>query len=181
MTLQYSFCLLRESTAQQREKNGRRLPDDGDFRQQFAVSPRRYEGEEALVLPLRGKIFVWAGHDLYAHHQRVPLGNSKVKPLCIAADSNNFASDFIYADEQGREYHNDPRILENWYGYGKPTYAPGAGVVLAIVNAIPKNWFEEAGATKIGYPELQNSKRHRQFRAPGSSEWRIQPAYAYED
>ncbi len=151
VALQYSFCLLRESTEQQREKNRHRLPDDCDFLQQFAVSPRRYEDETALILPLRGKIFVWEGHDLYAHHQRVPLGNSKVKSLGITANSNNFASDFIYLDEQGREYHDDPRILENWYGYGKPIYAPGAGVVLATANDVPENWFEDAGATKIGY------------------------------
>ena len=31
--LQYSFCLLRESNQQQREKNRHRLPDDCDFRQ----------------------------------------------------------------------------------------------------------------------------------------------------
>jgi len=30
-----------------------------------------------MTLPLRGKIFVWEGHDLYAHHQRVPLGIPK--------------------------------------------------------------------------------------------------------
>jgi hypothetical protein len=52
----------------------------------------------------------------------VPLGNSKVKALGITANSNSFASDFIYVDGQGREYHDDPRILENWYGYGKPIY-----------------------------------------------------------
>ena len=37
------------------------------------LSPRTYEDKTALILPLRGKIFVWEGHDLYAHHQRVPL------------------------------------------------------------------------------------------------------------
>jgi hypothetical protein len=56
--LQYSFCLLRESTEQQRERNRHRLPDDCDFRQQFAVSPRTYESKTALILPLHGKIFV---------------------------------------------------------------------------------------------------------------------------
>ena len=162
--LQYSFCLLRESNEQQREKNRHRLPDDCDFRQQFAVSPRTYEDKTALILPLRGKVFVWEGHDLYAHHQRVPLSNSKVQSLGITANSNNFASDFIYVDEQGREYHDDPRILENWYGYGRPIYAPGAGVVLATANDIPENWFEddeghEDRASKTS--GWQRSERHR--------------------
>jgi hypothetical protein len=47
------------------------------------------------ILPLRGKIFVWEGHDFYAHHVRVPLGDPKVKALGITANSNNFASDLF--------------------------------------------------------------------------------------
>ena len=100
--LEYSFCLLRESNEQQRETNRHRLPDDCDLREQLAVSPRTYENRTALILPLRGRIFVWEGHDLYAHHQRVPLGNSKVRSRGITANSNDFASDFIYVDAQGR-------------------------------------------------------------------------------
>jgi hypothetical protein len=84
-------------------KNRHRLPDDCDFRERLAVSPRAYKDKTALILPLRGKIFVWEGHDLYAHHRRVPLGDPKVQALGITANSNGFASDFIYLDAQGRE------------------------------------------------------------------------------
>ena len=156
--LLYSFCILRESNEQEREKNRHRLPDDCDFREQLTVSPRAYKDKTALILPLRGKMFVWEGHDLYAHHLRVPSGDPKVQALGITANSNEFASDFIYLDGQGREYHDDPRRLDNWYGYGQPIYAPGAGVVLATANDIPENWFEDANATKIGYPKLPADK-----------------------
>lgn len=156
--LQYSLCLLLESSQQQREKNLHRLPDDCDFRQQFIVRPRPYQDRTALILPLQGKVFVWEGHDLYAHHQRVPLSSPKIKELGISGNSNNFASDFLYLDAQGREYRDDPRVLENWYGYGKPIYAPGAGVVLATANDIPDNWFEDAKATTIGHPSLPPGK-----------------------
>ena len=156
--LEYSFCLLRGSNELQREINRHRLPDDCDFREQLAVIPRTYTTKTALILPLRGKIFVWEGHDLYAHHLRVPLGDPKVQALGITANSNEFASDFIYLDAQGREYHDDPRKLGNWYGYGQPIYAPGAGVVLAVANDIPENWFEDAKATKIGHPKLPADK-----------------------
>jgi len=156
--LEFSFCLLRESNERQREKNRHRLPGDCDFRQELPVRPRTYEDKTALILPLRGKIFVWEGHDLYAHHLRVPLGDPKVQALGISANSNEFASDFIYLDTQGREYHNDPRKLENWYGYGQPIYTPGAGVVLATANDIPENWFEDADATRIGHPKLPAGK-----------------------
>jgi hypothetical protein len=156
--LRYSFCLLRESNEQQREKNRHRLPDDCDFREHFAVSPRTYDDKTPLILPLQGKIFVWEGHDSYAHHLRVPLSDPKVQALGITANSNNFASDFIYLDAQGREYHDDPRKLDNWYSYGRPIHAPGAGIVLAAANDISENWFEDAGATKIGHPKLPAGK-----------------------
>jgi hypothetical protein len=156
--LQYSFCLLRESNEQQQEKNRHRLPDDCDFRQQLSVSPRSYEDKTALILPLRGKIFVWEAHDLYAHHLRVPLGDPKVQALGITANSNDFANDFIYLDAQGREYHDDPRRLDNWYGYGQPIYAPGAGVVLATANDVPENWLKMPRPRRSGIQNFRLTK-----------------------
>jgi Peptidase family M23 len=156
--LQFTFCLLRERNESERTRNLHRLPDDCDLRQQVSIFPRSYEDKTALVVPLHGRIFVWEGHDFYAHHLRVPLGNAKVKLLGITANSNNFANDFVYLDEQGRPYHDDPQKLENWFAYGKPVYAPGAGVVLAAANDIPENWFEDANATKIGHPALPGGK-----------------------
>ena len=152
--LRYSFCFQYETDPNEAEANRHRLPDDCDFRAQFTVTPRNYAGKTPLALPVRGKVFVWEGHDFYAHHLRVPFGNSKVQAMGIAANSNEFASDFIYTDEQGRTYHGDPRKLENWYGYGKPIYAPGAGIVREAVNDIPDNAFKDARATGIAHPKL---------------------------
>jgi hypothetical protein len=149
---------LREEDEKERERNLHRLPDDCDFGQDLIVTPRSYQDKTSLILPLRGKILVWEGHDFYAHHLRVPLGDSKIQQMGITANSNNFASDFIYVDEGGRAYQGDPRRLENWYGYDKPVYAPGAGVVLASATDIPNNWFENAKATVIGHPKLPAGK-----------------------
>jgi len=156
--LRYSFCLLREENAQERERNSHRLPDDCDFRQQITIVPRTYEGKTSLILPLRGTIFVWEGHDFFSHHLRVPLGDPNVQSRGITANSNDFASDFVYVDAEGRAYHDDPRKLENWYGYGKSVYAPGGGVVLASANDIPDNWFENEQATIIGHPKFPAGK-----------------------
>jgi len=152
--LQYSFCLQKESNDAEREKNLHRLPDDCDFEVAASVTPRLYDTRTPLTLPLKGKIFVWEGHDFYAHHLRVPFGNPRVQALGITANTNEFASDFIYTDDQGRAYHGDPRKIENWYGYGKPVYAPGAGKVVATANDIPDNWFKDAKASSIGHPKL---------------------------
>lgn len=156
--LQFSFCLLRESNEQEREHNLHRLPDDCDLRQKAVVFPRVYANKTLLTLPLRGKVFIWEGHDFYAHHLRVPLGNQKVHSLGITSNSNNFASDFIYLDKNGMAYHSPQQRLENWYGYGQPVYAPGAGVVMSAANDIPDNWFEDGDATRIGHPKVPADK-----------------------
>jgi len=156
--LQFSFCLQREDDTTEREKNQHRLPDDCDYKVSTSVAPRFYQTKTALMLPLEGKIFVWEGHDFYAHHLRIPFSSPKVKALGIVADSNNFAMDFIYTDDQGRAYHDDPRRLQNWYGYGRPVFAPGAGTVIAIANDIPDNRFANEAATKIEYPKLPAGK-----------------------
>ncbi len=156
--LRYDFCLLRESTPDQREANRHRLPDDCDFVSSIAVSPRIYENKTALALPVKGKVFVWEGHDFYAHHLRVPLGNPKIKAMGIIANTNDFASDFIYTDEKGNAFHDTPRKLENWFGYGKPLYAPGAGIVQEAINDIPDNQFKNEKATAIAYPKLPDGK-----------------------
>jgi hypothetical protein len=156
--LQFSFCLQREDTASERERNLHRLPDDCDYEASSSVTPRFYRTKTLLTLPLEGKIFVWEGHDFYAHHLRIPFSDPKVKTLGIVADSNDFAMDFIYTDDQGRAYHDDPQRLQNWYGYGRSVFAPGAGTVLATANDIAENRFDNITATKIQYPKLPEGK-----------------------
>lgn len=156
--LEFSFCIQRERSETEREANSHRLPGDCDYRQTLTVQPRDYEDKTRLALPLRGKVFVWEGHDFYAHHFRVPLSAPKVQALGITANSNDFADDFIYLDAQGRQYRDDARKLENWFSYGQPIYAPRAGKVLAAANDIPENWFEDAAASRIGYPKLPTGK-----------------------
>ena len=156
--LSYDFCLQREATPAQGQANRHRLPDDCDAAVTLAVVPRLYNDKTKLVLPVKGKVFVWEGHDFTAHHLRVPLGSSRVKAMGIVANSNEFASDFIYSDAEGRPFGGDPRKLSNWYGYGKPIYAPGAGVVKEAVGDIPDNQFRDIKAASIAYPQLPPGK-----------------------
>ena len=90
--LRYSFCLLREENPQEHERNLHRLPDDCDFRQQITIVPRTYEDKTSLILPLRGKIFIWEGHDFFSHHLRVPLADTDVQQRGITANSNEPAT-----------------------------------------------------------------------------------------
>jgi hypothetical protein len=55
-----------------------------------------------------------------------------------------FLRDFIFLDAQGREYHDDPRRLDNWYDLRPADLRAGEALFSLIANDIPENWFQDA-------------------------------------
>jgi murein DD-endopeptidase MepM/ murein hydrolase activator NlpD len=149
--LQYAFRYLRENNEQEAARNRHRLPMDHDLEVTVAVMPREYQTKTNLIVPLSGRVFVWEGHDFYAHHRRIPLHAANVEKLGIHANANRYGSDLVIVDEQGRMYHDDPYDKKHYYSYGVPIYAPGAGKVVSVANNIPDNEFQDKHITS---PEL---------------------------
>lgn len=149
--MQYAFRYLRENNQQEAAKNPHRLPMDHDLEVTLAVMPHEYQTKTNLILPLSGRVFVWEGHDFYAHHRRVPLHASVVEKLGIHANANRYGSDLVIVDGQGRMYHDDPYDKKRYYSYGVPIYAPGAGKVAFVANNVPDNEFQDKHITT---PEL---------------------------
>jgi hypothetical protein len=81
--MKYVFRYLVENNDQQRQINRHRLPMDFDTSAEFTVSPQAYETKTSLTMPLHGRIFIWEGHDFYAHHRRIPLHDAKVQKMAI--------------------------------------------------------------------------------------------------
>jgi hypothetical protein len=50
-----------------------------------------------------------------------------------------FAIDWVKLGDDGKPWHDDPKILANWYGYGAEVRAVADGVVTAIKDGIPEN------------------------------------------
>jgi murein DD-endopeptidase MepM/ murein hydrolase activator NlpD len=149
--MQYLFRYLREDNAQEATRNRDRLPMDHDLEVEATVIPHEYSTRTNLILPLSGRVFVWEGHDFYAHHRRVPLHAANVQKFGIHANANRYGSDLVIVDEQGRMYHDDPYDKKHYYSYGAPIYAPGAGKIVAVANNIPDNEFHDKDITN---PEL---------------------------
>lgn len=103
----YAFRYLRENNEQEAAKNRHRLPMEHDLEVEATVIARDYSARTNLILPLAGRVFVWEGHDFYAHHRRVPLHAADVQKLGIHANANRYGSDLVIVDEQGRMYHDD--------------------------------------------------------------------------
>jgi hypothetical protein len=148
--MKYVFRCLVENNDQQREANRHRLPMDFDTSGEITVSPRVYETKTSLTSPLHGRILIWEGHDFYAHHRRIPLNDGTVQKMGIRANANRYGSDLVIIDNQGNMYRGDPWNKENWFTYGAPIYAPGAGTVIAAENRYPDNEFD---GKRINHPQ----------------------------
>lgn len=113
------------------------------------VHPTVYAGKTALLLPLRGRIYVFDGHDFYSHHRRQDVFRSgRFQP-----NSVRYAYDLMAMDENGNLYRGDRFKKENWLSYGAPIYAPAAGTVIDAANDVPENSYEEGRVIEPSIPD----------------------------
>jgi Peptidase family M23 len=121
-TLRYEFVLLGGED------------DKTQVRLQTTVTPRSWQPKTDLVLPLRGRIIVWDGHDFYSHHRRWDVTHPILQKIGVRNSPDRYAYDFSIVDEQGGMYRGDGQAPEDWLGWGAPVFAPGAGTVVETAN-----------------------------------------------
>ncbi len=109
------------------------------------VPLRDYTTRTELVLPLRGRVLVFDGHDFYAHHRRWNLAHPVVGKL-FRHNSGRYAYDLSIVDSAGRMYRGDGARNEDWYSWNAPVLAPGAGTVVAAESG-EADW--EVGRTSL--------------------------------
>jgi hypothetical protein len=109
-----------------------------ELKTRIVVSPVAYETKTNLILPVRGRVLVWDGHDHNAHHRRrdyLPFVESG-----YGSNHSRYSYDFVIVDEQGSLYRGRPRANDDWYSarpddwddyysFGAAVYATGAGRV----------------------------------------------------
>ncbi len=103
------------------------------------VTPRPFTPKVKLSLPIEGPALVHDGHDFYGHHRRLPLLDGMAQALGWKTNFMRYSYDFVLTDEQGRMYKGDGAKNEDWYGWGTPVSAPGAGKVIRVVANLPDN------------------------------------------
>lgn len=103
------------------------------------VSPIFYQPKTNVILPLRGRVLVYEGHDFYAHHRRVDLAHPIMARLGVTTNPTRYGYDFCSADENGAIYRNKGETNEDWLGFGTPIVAPADGVVKEIRNTVEDN------------------------------------------
>jgi hypothetical protein len=120
------------------------------YRSDIVVSPVPYETKTQLILPVKGRVLVWDGHDYQSHHRRFDYTRPVFLQLGIKTNSQRYAYDFVVVNEQGLMHPAEPGAGDEWYpgksdtnevyyGFGVPIYAAGTGRVAAIDDGEPDN------------------------------------------
>jgi hypothetical protein len=122
------------------------------FESEIDVFPTFYETKTNLTLPLRGSVLVWDGHDYNSHHRRVDYTQEVFVKSGLKTNFQRYAYDFVIVDESGSHfkgrklnddwYRNDkPGVLEDYFSFGAPVYAAGAGRVVYVKDTVLNNQF----------------------------------------
>lgn len=124
-------------------------------RAEVTVHPVPSETKTALSLPLRGKVFVYDGHDFYSHHRRLDLANPFVVQLGIRHNITRYGLDFMQMDSSGSTHRGSGEQLEDYYVFGRPVLAPAAGTVVDCIDGRPDS---PIGKWLVDYEELQRTR-----------------------
>jgi hypothetical protein len=112
------------------------------------VVPVLYETKTALVLPVKGRVLVWDGHDYHSHHRRLDYTQPGIQRRGQTTNFQRYGYDFVLVNEQGVMYRGRPKDRDDWYrgkaddnalylAFGQPVYAAGAGRVVAARDGEP--------------------------------------------
>jgi hypothetical protein len=103
----------------------------GSAKAQFRAPPA---SALKLMLPLSGKVWVWDGHDLLAHHRRWDYSNPDIMGFGFSSNAMRYSYDLVRVDAEGRRVIGDAARNENHLSFGLPVRAPADGVVVEIEN-----------------------------------------------
>ncbi len=112
------------------------LAEDGDrtVSASVEVAPVVYRGHAKLQLPVRGRLIVWDGHDLLAHHRRWDYLFEPIRAFGFVSNAARYSYDLVPVDAEGAMAHGDETRNESWIGFRAPVHAPAAGTVVAVVD-----------------------------------------------
>lgn len=103
----------------------------------LVVEPKLYATKTALVLPLRGRMIVYDGHDFLSHHRRWDYTIPGLQQLGFRTNFMRYGYDLVPVDERGEMSSGDAAKNESWPGFGRELRAAGAGRIAAVMDERP--------------------------------------------
>ncbi|MEC9488315.1 MAG: M23 family metallopeptidase [Halanaerobium sp.] len=113
--------------------------DNEQLKKELSLTPSIYQSKTKIILPLKRRMMVYDGTDIYSHHRRVDLSHEILRKIGFRANSGRFAYDLCSVNDKHRLYDNDGLKTTDWFGFGEPVYAPGSGKVIKVVNDMEDN------------------------------------------
>ena len=109
--------------------------DDGpSIDREVVIHPRAWKPTTTLILPLHGRIWVKHGHDYLSHHRRWNPLNPIARSFGATATFARYALDLMIVDDTGRTRKGSEERNDDFFGWGVPVRAPGAGKVVAAYD-----------------------------------------------
>jgi hypothetical protein len=103
------------------------------------IAPVDCQNRHVLELPLRGRVLIYDGYDLYSHHRRSDYGGPENAAMGISDNFQRFGLDLVVVDEQSRFFRGNGSRPDQWLGWGQPVYAAGSGTVAAVSDGQADN------------------------------------------
>jgi murein DD-endopeptidase MepM/ murein hydrolase activator NlpD len=122
----------------------------GHTKARAEVLPVAYKTRTNLILPVRGRLLIWDGHDLQSHHRRFDYTAAHFRKRGSDTNYQRYGYDFVIVDERGSMYRGPEKRVDDWYrgpidnnsdylGFGADILAAGAGTVAALHDGEPDN------------------------------------------
>ncbi len=101
------------------------------------VAPTVYQARAKLQLPLAGRMIVWDGHDLLAHHRRWDYLFEPIRAFGFVSNAARYSYDLVPVDATGAMAKGDESRNESWIGFRQPVRSPAAGAIVVAVDDQP--------------------------------------------
>jgi len=121
-----------------------------EFKSAVLVNPVLYETKTNLILPVKGRLLIWDGHDYNSHHRRFDYTHPTFQKAGQKTNFQRYGYDFIVVNEHGDMHRGKPKNSDDWYqgkldnnsdyfSFGIPVHAAGSGRVAGLHDGDPDN------------------------------------------
>jgi murein DD-endopeptidase MepM/ murein hydrolase activator NlpD len=110
-----------------------------NYKSEITVSPVFYQTKTDLILPVKGRVINYDGHDFYAHHRRFDYMFEPIHALGFNSNFMRYSYDFVPVNEAGEMFQGKEENNADFFGFGTNLYAAGNGKIASIVDDKPDN------------------------------------------
>jgi len=68
-----------------------------------------------LILPVRGRVLIWDGHDYNSQHRRWDYTDAFFIKRGSKTNYQRYGYDFVIVDDEGQMYRGQPKNNDDWY------------------------------------------------------------------